>query len=44
MKLGVTLNFIWKNKHTRIVLKKTIKRKSQGGISCQKRKHTTVPL
>lgn len=29
MKLGMTLNFIWKNKHTRIV-KKTLRKKSQG--------------
>lgn len=35
MKLGMTLNFIWKNKHTRIV-KKTLERKSKGEQPCQK--------
>lgn len=33
MKLGMTLNFIWKNKHTRIV-KKTLERKSKGEQPC----------
>lgn len=32
MKLGMTLNFIWKNKHTRIV-KKTLRKKKLGGAA-----------